>query len=77
MPGLAGVGRLLLVAGLVLAGLGLLLLLGGRFLGLGRLPGDIYVQRGNFTLYFPLVSGLVLSLVLSLVLTLVFWLLRR
>ena len=41
-----------------------------RKLGLGRLPGDIHIQRGNWTFYFPLAT----SIVVSLVLTLVFWL---
>jgi hypothetical protein len=35
--------------------------------GLGRLPGDIHVQRGNWSFYFPLATSLVLSVVLSLV----------
>jgi hypothetical protein len=66
-------GRLLIVVGLVLAGLGLLLTLGGKIPGLGRLPGDIVVERGNFRLYVPLAT----SLLLSLILTAVLWLLRR
>ena len=42
-------------------------------LGLGRLPGDIAVERGNFRFYFPIVT----SLVISVALTLLFWLFRR
>jgi hypothetical protein len=42
-------------------------------LGLGRLPGDIAVERGSFSFYFPIVTSLVISVVLSLV----FWLLNR
>jgi len=42
-------------------------------LGLGRLPGDIYVEREGFTFYFPITTGIIVSVVLSLVL----WLLRR
>ena len=42
-------------------------------LGLGRLPGDIRVEREGFTLFFPLTSGLIVSAVVSLVL----WLLRK
>jgi hypothetical protein len=64
---------MLIVAGLVLAGLGLLLTLGGKIPGLGRLPGDIVVERGNFRFYLPLAT----SLLLSLILTGVLWLLRR
>jgi hypothetical protein len=66
-------GRLLIVAGLALAGLGLLLTLGGRIPGLGRLPGDFVLERGNFRLYLPLATSLLLSLLLSGIL----WLLRR
>jgi hypothetical protein len=66
-------GRLLIVAGLALAGLGLLLSLGGKIPGLGRLPGDFVIERGNFRLYLPLAT----SILLSLVLTGVLWLLRR
>ncbi|HEY7443529.1 MAG TPA: DUF2905 domain-containing protein [Vicinamibacterales bacterium] len=62
--------KLLIAAGLLLVGLGLALMAG---LPLGRLPGDITVQRGSFTFYFPLAT----CLVVSLVLTLLFSLLRR
>lgn len=63
----------------VLIGLGLVLLAAGLLwpliakIGLGRLPGDIVIQRENFTFYVPLVTSIVLSVVLSLVL----WLLSR
>ena len=73
MNELQPLGRLLIVAGLVLAALGVFLSLGGRVPGLGRLPGDIVVERGNFRLYVPLAT----SILLSLVLTGVLWLLRR
>jgi len=63
-------GKLLIVAGLVIAGLGVLLSFG---LPLGRLPGDVVVRRGNATFYFPLGT----SILVSVVLTLVFALLRR
>lgn len=63
-------GKLLIVAGLVIAGLGVLLSFG---LPLGRLPGDFVVRRGNATFYFPLGT----SILVSVVLTLVFALLRR
>lgn len=73
MSELQPLGRVLIVAGVVLAGLGLLLTLGGKIPGLGRLPGDIVVERGNFRFYLPLAT----SLLLSLVLTGILWLLRR
>jgi len=63
-------GKLLVLIGLAIAGLGLLVMLG---LPLGRLPGDIAVRRGNFSFYFPLAT----SIILSILLTLIFNLFRR
>ena len=63
-------GRLLLVAGLIIAAVGVVVMLG---VPLGRLPGDFAVKRGNVSFYFPLTT----SIVLSVVLTLLFALFRR
>ncbi len=63
-------GRILVLIGLAIAGLGLLVMVG---LPLGRLPGDFAIKRGNFSFYFPLAT----SIVLSIVLTLLFALFRR
>jgi hypothetical protein len=60
-------GKLLVVAGLIIAGIGALMMLG---LPLGRLPGDIVIRRGNTTFYFPIVTGLLLSVVLTLLMAL-------
>jgi len=66
-------GRMLIVMGVVIALLGVVLLFADRVPGLGRLPGDIHVERGNWSLYFPLGT----SIVLSVLLTLVLWLINR
>jgi membrane protein implicated in regulation of membrane protease activity len=66
-------GKTLVVIGLVMTAVGIVLMLAGRVPWLGRLPGDIYVQRGNWSFYFPVVT----SLVLSVLLTLLFWLFGR
>jgi hypothetical protein len=66
-------GRVLIVLGVVLALVGLVLVFVDRVPWIGRLPGDVHVQRGNWTFYFPLGT----SIVLSLVLTLVLWLIGR
>ena len=66
------ISRILIVAGVILLLAGLAWPLLAR-LGLGRLPGDIMVERGNFRFYFPLAT----SLVISVLLTLLFWLFRR
>jgi hypothetical protein len=65
-------GRLLIVGGLVLAGIGVVFLLLGRIPGLGRLPGDFVFQRDNVTIYIPLATMIILSLLLTLVLNLFF-----
>jgi hypothetical protein len=71
----AGFGWMLLVLGLVIAGVGLVWILAPSIPWLGRLPGDIRIERENFRFYFPLVTCLLLSLLLSLALWLV-WLFR-
>jgi multisubunit Na+/H+ antiporter MnhG subunit len=68
--------RILIVLGLVILLTGLLWPLFGA-LGLGRLPGDIIVQRDNTTFYFPLVTSIVISIALTVVLNLAFWLMDR
>lgn len=73
MSGVHEIGRMLVVFGLLIALVGVALLLVGRVPWLGRLPGDIHIQRGNWTFYFPLAT----SLVLSVVLTLILWVLGR
>lgn len=70
MPGL---GKSLIVIGLVIAAIGLLLTLAGRIPWLGRLPGDIFIKKDNFTFYFPLATSILISLILSFLL----WLFRR
>lgn len=62
------IARMLILFGLFLAGVGVLLLLIRQVPFLGKLPGDILVQRKNFTFYFPIATCVVLSLVLSLIL---------
>jgi len=67
------VGKVLIGFGLLIVLLGVVLLVAGRVPWLGRLPGDIYVRRGQWAFYFPLAT----SLVVSALLTLVFWILNR
>jgi DUF2905 family protein len=65
-------GRMLVILGVVLVAAGGVLWLGGAVGGkvpfLGRLPGDIHVERGNWSFYFPLTTSILLSIVLTLVL---------
>ena len=57
-------GKLLVLLGLVIAGLGLLMMAG---VPLGRLPGDFAIRRGNFSFYFPLATSIILSIILTLI----------
>lgn len=69
------IGRWLIGIGVALVGLGLLLLLLGRVPWLGRLPGDIVIERPGLTIYIPLGTMLLISLVLTLLANLIgrFW----
>ena len=61
---------MLLWGGLIVAGIGLLLMVGERF-GLGKLPGDLVWKRKNSTVYFPIVTSLVVSVILTVILNLI------
>jgi len=68
-----GMGRALIVMGLILLAAGMLISLSPRIPWLGKLPGDIFVKRENFSFYFPLTTSILLSVLISLIL----WLFRR
>lgn len=70
---MSDVGKLLVIFGLLIVAVGVLLMLVDRVPWVGRLPGDIHIERGNWTFYFPLGT----SLLLSVLLTLILWLLGR
>jgi uncharacterized membrane-anchored protein YitT (DUF2179 family) len=71
-------GRILLLVGGAIALLGLFLVIGGRFLPwLGRLPGDIHIQRGNVSCFLPLATSIIVSLLLTIVLNIIIRLLNR
>jgi hypothetical protein len=68
-----GLGKALVVLGVILIVAGAILWKTGGLGGLGRLPGDIVIQKGNSTFYFPIVT----CLVISFILTVLSWLLRK
>jgi hypothetical protein len=70
---MSDLGRMLIVLGVVVALLGVVLVLAGRVPWLGRLPGDLHVQRDGWSFHFPLGT----SILLSLVLTVLLWLVGR
>ena len=72
---LGSFGKIFLAVGGLLILVGAILVFGGRVPGLGmlgRLPGDIFIKRDNFSFYFPITTSILISIVLSLVLWLVF-----
>ncbi|HSB11096.1 MAG TPA: DUF2905 domain-containing protein [Blastocatellia bacterium] len=73
--GLGTIGRYLIVLGAVIIAVGIVFVLAARFPGLkiGRLPGDIYVERDGWRFYFPLMTSILLSIILSFI----FWLIGR
>ena len=70
---MSDLGRVLIIVGLVLTAAGVALTFAPRVSWLGRLPGDVQIQRGNWTFYFPLAT----SILLSVIFTLVLWVLGR
>jgi uncharacterized membrane protein YidH (DUF202 family) len=68
-----GFGKNLIYIGVVLIILGVLFSVGGKMSWLGHLPGDIYIQRGRFTFYFPVTT----CLLISIIITLIFYFFRR
>jgi formate hydrogenlyase subunit 3/multisubunit Na+/H+ antiporter MnhD subunit len=61
-------GKTLIILGIAIVVLGVLFTFGGRIPWLGNLPGDIHIQRGRFSFYFPITTCIVISAVISLVL---------
>ena len=65
---MSDLGRTLIFFGLLLLLLGLVLSLAGKLPWIGHLPGDITIQRGRFTFYFPITTCILISVIVSLVL---------
>ncbi|HEX2963177.1 MAG TPA: DUF2905 domain-containing protein [Ignavibacteriales bacterium] len=67
-PQFQPLAKIIIFAGIALVIFGLVLLFAGKIPFIGRLPGDIYIQRKNFTFYFPLATSILLSIIISLIL---------
>ena len=59
------IARMLITLGLALTAIGVVLLFLGKIPGVGRLPGDIFIKKENFTFYFPVTTSILLSILLS------------
>jgi len=62
------VGKFLILVGILIVAVGVLLVGLGKVPGIGRLPGDILIEKKNFTFYFPLTTSILISIILTLLL---------
>jgi len=62
--------KLLLILGIILSIMGLIFIFGSKVPGLGRLPGDIFIKKGNITYFFPIVTCILISIIVTLILSL-------
>jgi len=70
---MSDLGKSLIILGCIIAVAGLLLMFSGKLPWLGKLPGDIYVKKENFSFFFPVTTCILVSLVISFIL----WLIRK
>jgi Protein of unknown function (DUF2905) len=63
-----GFGKILVIVGLLLAILGLIFIFGNKIPFIGKLPGDIAVERRNYSVYFPVTTCIIISIVISFIL---------
>jgi hypothetical protein len=68
MMDFSGFGKILLIIGLVIAGIGTMLMMAGKIPWIGRLPGDFFYKGKNFTFYFPLATSIIISIILTVIL---------
>lgn len=73
MQELNGIGKVLILFGGLILLIGIGFLFGGKIPWIGRLPGDLFIERKNFSFYFPITTGILISLFLSFI----FWFLSR
>ena len=72
MEGFSGLGKVMILMGIFLIIFGLIVIGVGKLPYLGKLPGDIYIRKGNFTFYFPLATSILISLILTVLLNIIF-----
>ncbi|NLY42711.1 MAG: DUF2905 domain-containing protein [Clostridiaceae bacterium] len=66
----SSMGKMLIMFGVILIIVGVLFLLGGK-IGIGRLPGDIAIKKGNFSFYFPIVTCIIISIIMTVILNII------
>ena len=77
MSGFEGIGKIIIIAGIIMVILGVILIFSDRIPLLGKLPGDIVIRKDGVTFYFPVVSLLLLSVVLTLIINFIWRLIGK
>ena len=72
MAGFEGIGKILIIAGVIILVVGLLLAFGARIPLLGKLPGDFIIRRDGVTFYFPVLTFIIISVILTVIINLIF-----
>ncbi len=72
MDNFSSFGKYFIILGIIITIVGVIIYLSGKLPFIGRLPGDIYIKRDNFTFYFPLVTSIVISIILTIILNIFF-----
>lgn len=67
---MTSIGKFLILIGVSVVILGILVIVGGK-IGLGKLPGDIFIKKGNFTFFFPIVTSIIFSLILTVIVNII------
>lgn len=68
---LGNIGKILIIIGISIAVIGVMVLLFSKIPFFGRLPGDIFIKKENFSFYFPIVTSILISIILTVVLNLI------
>ena len=76
MP-MEGLGKILLIAGAVIIVIALLLIFGQHIPFFGKLPGDIFIKKDNWSFYFPIVTFLIISIILTIIINVILFFLRK
>jgi Protein of unknown function (DUF2905) len=76
MP-MEGLGKILLIVGAVIIVIALLMIFGQHIPFFGKLPGDIFIKKDNWSFYFPIVSFLIISIILTIIINIILYFLNR
>jgi hypothetical protein len=72
-----GLGKILLIVGAVIIVIALLMIFGQHIPFFGKLPGDIFIKKDNWSFYFPIVTFLIVSIILTIIINVILYFLNR